>query len=128
MRKTTFGLTVLVVAVALAGGAVLLACGKKAEEAAEGTTYTCPMHPEVTSDKPGECPVCGMDLIPAEEVAEAEETAETAATAAVSYTCPMHAEVTSDKPGECPTCGMDLVPAEGAEEKPSGEMPGHGGM
>ena len=26
-------------------------------------TYTCPMHPEVISDKTGECPKCGMDLI-----------------------------------------------------------------
>ncbi len=25
--------------------------------------YTCPMHPEVISDKPGTCPVCKMDLI-----------------------------------------------------------------
>jgi Heavy metal binding domain len=25
--------------------------------------YTCPMHAEVLSDKPGECPKCGMDLI-----------------------------------------------------------------
>src|SRR3989344_3213238 len=25
--------------------------------------YTCPMHPEVKSDKPGRCPKCGMDLI-----------------------------------------------------------------
>ena len=24
--------------------------------------YTCPMHPEVVSDKPGSCPQCGMDL------------------------------------------------------------------
>ena len=24
--------------------------------------YTCPMHPEVTSDKPGSCPKCKMDL------------------------------------------------------------------
>ena len=28
----------------------------------ETTTYTCPMHPEVTSDKPGKCPKCGMNL------------------------------------------------------------------
>ena len=26
-------------------------------------TYTCPMHPDVISDKQGECPKCGMDLI-----------------------------------------------------------------
>ena len=26
-------------------------------------TYTCPMHPEVKSDKPGKCPKCGMELI-----------------------------------------------------------------
>lgn len=25
--------------------------------------YTCPMHPEVTSDKPGTCPKCGMALV-----------------------------------------------------------------
>tara|TARA_R110001583_G_scaffold39260_1_gene125977 strand:+ start:15386 stop:15748 length:363 start_codon:yes stop_codon:yes gene_type:complete len=25
--------------------------------------YTCSMHPEVVSDKPGECPKCGMNLI-----------------------------------------------------------------
>lgn len=27
------------------------------------TIYTCPMHPEVTSDKPGNCPKCGMSLV-----------------------------------------------------------------
>lgn len=29
----------------------------------KATVYTCSMHPEVTSDKPGKCPKCGMDLI-----------------------------------------------------------------
>lgn len=27
--------------------------------------YTCPMHPEVVSDKPGKCPKCGMNLVSA---------------------------------------------------------------
>jgi len=35
---------------------------KKAEEGK--VIYTCPMHPEVTSDKPGKCPKCGMNLVP----------------------------------------------------------------
>ncbi len=25
--------------------------------------YTCPMHPEIHSDKPGSCPKCGMPLV-----------------------------------------------------------------
>ena len=29
--------------------------------------YTCPMHPDVISDKPGKCPKCGMDLVPIEK-------------------------------------------------------------
>jgi hypothetical protein len=34
-----------------------------AEETSVAKSYTCPMHPEVTSDAPGECPKCGMDLV-----------------------------------------------------------------
>ena len=30
------------------------------------TVYTCSMHPEITSDKPGKCPKCGMKLVPKE--------------------------------------------------------------
>jgi Cu2+-exporting ATPase len=25
--------------------------------------YTCPMHPEIIRDEPGDCPICGMDLV-----------------------------------------------------------------
>ena len=34
-----------------------------AEETA-AVKYTCPMHPQIISDKPGTCPICGMDLVP----------------------------------------------------------------
>ena len=33
--------------------------------AAAGTVYTCPMHPEIRQDHPGNCPKCGMTLEPA---------------------------------------------------------------
>lgn len=32
--------------------------------APKGTQYTCPMHPEVINDHPGDCPKCGMALEP----------------------------------------------------------------
>ena len=33
-------------------------------EAAAGAQYTCPMHPEIVRDGPGDCPICGMALVP----------------------------------------------------------------
>ncbi len=63
---------------------------------ASAATYACPMHPEVTSDAPGKCSKCGMDLI--------KSTKEPMA----MYSCPMHPEEKSDKPGKCSKCGMDL--------------------
>ncbi|MBX6422112.1 efflux RND transporter periplasmic adaptor subunit [Thermosulfurimonas sp. F29] len=36
---------------------------------ARKTIYICPMHPSYKSDRPGKCPICGMDLVPASQVA-----------------------------------------------------------
>lgn len=74
--------------------------------------FYCPMHCEgdKTYDKPGDCPVCGMDLV--EEISFISTVEH--------YTCPMHPEVVKDEAGSCPICGMDLVPLKAdisAEEK-----------
>ena len=61
--------------------------------------YTCPMHPEIVSDMPGDCPKCGMALEPM-----------AAALPKTIYTCPMHPEIEQDHPGDCPICGMRLEP------------------
>ena len=58
------------------------------------------MHSEITSDKPGKCSKCGMDL--------KASAAKTSHDAMKMYSCPMHSDVTSDKPGKCSKCGMDL--------------------
>ena len=34
-----------------------------AQQVAKQETYTCPMHPQIIKDKPGSCPICGMDLV-----------------------------------------------------------------
>ena len=39
-------------------------------QAAEGTVWTCPMHPEIRRDAPGPCPICGMALEPLEPTLE----------------------------------------------------------
>jgi membrane fusion protein, copper/silver efflux system len=35
---------------------------------AEKTIWTCAMHPQIRMDKPGKCPICGMDLIPLQKL------------------------------------------------------------
>jgi transcription initiation factor IIE alpha subunit len=44
------------------------------DEMMENKIYVCPMHHDETSDKPGTCPICGMDLVLMEEMEETEES------------------------------------------------------
>jgi multidrug efflux pump subunit AcrA (membrane-fusion protein) len=58
---------------------LLFSCTTKDSSHEHSDTYICPMHPTVVSDKPGVCPVCGMDLVrkarPGEEVKITEDLA-----------------------------------------------------
>jgi Cu+-exporting ATPase len=47
-----------------------------AKRSSHAATYTCPMHPEVRSDKPGSCPKCGMALEPRTVSLEEEQNPE----------------------------------------------------
>ncbi len=42
-------------------------------ENVEKITWTCSMHPQIKKDKPGDCPICGMDLIPLQNNNNVEE-------------------------------------------------------
>jgi Cu+-exporting ATPase len=69
--------------------------------------YTCPMHPEIRQDSPGDCPKCGMALEPETPKAADQKT---------EWTCPMHPEIVQDEPGDCPKCGMALEPRTASTE------------
>ncbi len=89
---------------------------RKKEKQPDGSgtgVFYCPMHCEgdKTYDKPGDCPVCGMDLVEEQNLSTASNE---------QWTCPMHPEIVESEPGSCPICGMDLVPKKPdltAEEK-----------
>ena len=61
-----------------AGGSAMSGCGTggcgmgtptaaTTQPTTQASSYVCPMHKEVTSDKAGKCPKCGMKLVPAEK-------------------------------------------------------------
>ncbi len=74
-------------------------------------TYVCPMHPNIVRDKPGNCPICGMDLVEKEK----EAPMETGEKKILYWVAPMDPAYRRDGPGKSPM-GMDLVPVydEGA--------------
>jgi Cu(I)/Ag(I) efflux system membrane fusion protein len=99
------------------------------------------MHPQIVADKKGECPICGMDLVPAgtsaTPPAAAAAAAATNALAASppsaagqpEYTCPMDPEVvTTDPKARCPKCHMKLVPRVPAAPAPAAAAAGVPGL
>jgi Cu(I)/Ag(I) efflux system membrane fusion protein len=64
-------LLVLVVAALAVAAATLPGCrrGGTAPAVARAALYQCPMHPRITADRPGSCPICGMDLVKVEPAA-----------------------------------------------------------
>ena len=111
------------------------------ETTAASSVFVCPMHPEVRQVEPGNCPKCGMHLVPESEleVHSAHDHHDHQAGAAPAdgrydlvpqghdgpiYTCPMHPQVRQPDPGACPICGMGLELESGVpgDEGPNPEL------
>ena len=99
-------------------------------------TYVCPMHPQIIKGEPGNCPICGMNLVKKETAVEEKIIAEEKQIveekpsmtmddvkddsvieharrhADPTYVCPMHPQIVKGEPGNCPICGMNLVKKE----------------
>jgi rubrerythrin len=77
----------------------------------EPLVYVCPMpeHVSIIYDHAGNCPICGMALVP---VSQSALKMIQPGGKVLYYTCPMpeHASVHEDKPGKCPLCAMTLIP------------------
>lgn len=117
--------------------AVLLAAGwlvrtwqhtRSANQESQAVTYYCPMHPSYTSEKPGDCPICNMKLVPMEEAGSAGSEG-TGTTLSGKRVCLLHKCKMANclmemplKPGQkvsCPICGTHV--AEAAESAARGE-------
>ncbi len=109
MNKKTILIVILAAGAAAFGAYSLYHRGPASHVAHAPATYMCPMHPAITSDKPGSCPICGMDLVLAEPEEAASGSTATETGKILYYRNPMNPAVTSPTPMKDPM-GMDYVP------------------
>lgn len=103
--------------------------GQPQPEKGETGLWTCGMHPQVIQDTPGNCPICGMKLVPLKRTTLSESAPQpsspkltpSAGKKIKYWVAPMDPTYISDKPGKSPM-GMDLVPVYEGEEKTAGTV------
>jgi Cu(I)/Ag(I) efflux system membrane fusion protein/cobalt-zinc-cadmium efflux system membrane fusion protein len=118
----------LILMLLLVGGIVVSGCSSNQSQenntemsASETDFYTCGMHPNVIQEGPGNCPICGMKLMPLN--GSSDQGSSTSSQISESggekkilyYRAPMDPTYISPKPGKSPM-GMDLIPVYEGEE------------
>lgn len=121
-RKWIILISILVVS--FIGIIAFQGCSKDKEqpknETQETQLWTCGMHPEVIMDKPGQCPKCGMDLVPVKKNVSQKSTTipqkkKEKKGKILYWRAPMDPTEIYDHPGKS-KMGMDLIPVYEGEE------------
>ena len=117
--KANLSTIILIVLLSLTGILLISGCGNGEEKAeavvAEGQLWTCGMHPEVIVDEPGQCPKCGMNLVPVKQPGNKQAAVQTASQKSqgerkiLFWQAPMNPTEIYDRPGKS-AMGMDLIP------------------
>ena len=89
---------------------------------AKGPLYQCPMHPNYTSDRPGDCPICSMKLVAMEDADAGKPEHKI-----VLYRSPMNPAETSPVARK-DSMGMDFVPVYADEAQGASEVSGLAGV
>jgi len=74
----------------------------------EKQLYTCGMHPDIISDEPGNCPICGMKLVPVKNTSQSDSP-QKKERKILYWRAPMDPNEIYNSPGKS-KMGMDLVP------------------
>ncbi len=129
-RRVFWGILGFLLAV-LAGSSMVQCRGRENQETRmelsspkKKTVYHCPMHPAMRSDKPGDCPICQMRMVPVEEEEAPAglpqtrpSTRPTQTQKKILYRSTMNPGEVSDRPGK-DSMGMEMVPVKVEEGGP----------
>src|SRR5215831_11641754 len=91
---------------------VVPSCSKQAAPT-EKTLYTCSMHPQIIQDRPGNCPICGMKLVPAPKDRQSTKSGDRKIK---YYKSTMMIGEISQTPRK-DSMGMEMVPVHEGEEE-----------
>ena len=117
MKKKYLIISLIVVAVAALGVILTSPFSSSNEVKTEKQLYTCGMHPNIIEDHPGDCPICGMKLVPVK--ISTSGISKSGERKILYWRAPMDPNEIYDHPGKS-KMGMDLVPVYEDEAGSSG--------
>lgn len=114
MKKKIVIITIILVVILVPVYFLFFTGGSSETTSGNKQLYTCGMHPEIISDKPGLCPICEMQLVPIKN-----NNQKSGDKKILYWRAPMDPNEIYDKPGKS-KMGMDLVPVYEDEAGASG--------